>query len=294
MTKVLVHGGGGSKGAFGIGCLRYLLGDLRIRYSALFGVSVGAINCSYLAQFKHGEEKESIEKLSELWQQLTTQDIYKRWFPFGRLQAMVKSSFYDSSPLLELISKHVSLDKIRASGKHVTVGAVSMTTGKYKIFDQNNDNFIKAVVASASFPGALSPVEFDGQIYCDGGPKSINPLREAVDFGATSIDLIVTSPETRDKAFMKKLNTLEMLTRAIDLSSDKILSNDIDKVIMHNKLAEHGVKGYKSIKMNLIRPQYNLIENFLSFDKEKIKMMIDIGYQCAKSNYDLSDYFIGS
>lgn len=288
MTKVLVHGGGGVRGSFGVGCLKYLLGELKIKYSALFGVSVGAINCSYLAQFKDGEEKESIDSLAELWQQLTTKDIYKRWFPFGKFQAVFKSSFYDSSPLLHLIQKYVSLEKIRASGKHVTVGAISMTTGKYKIFDQTNDNFLKAVVASASFPGALSPVEFDGQIYCDGGPKSINPLREAIDFGATSVDLIVTSPETRDKAFMKRLNTLEMLTRAIDLSSDKILSNDIDKVLMHNKLAEHGVPGYKYIKLNIIRPQYNLVENFLDFNGEKIKSMIETGYRCAKNNYNIS------
>jgi NTE family protein len=283
--RALVLSGGGSKGSYQSGALQYILGELEIKYDILCGVSVGAINTAFLAMYKHGDEKESAITLKNMWSKLDNSKIYKRHFPFGRWHAIWKKSFYDSSPLGDLLRSHLSLEKIRQSGKDINVGTVSLSSGKYTLFNQHSDYFIEAVIASASFPGMLTPVSFLGQLWTDGGVKEISPIKKAVEMGADEIDVIITSPQTRVVRFIENPTTVDILKRSVDLSTDKIMANDIEKVQMHNKMAEAGFEGYKYVKINILRPDYNLIEDLLDFRPEKIKEMMEKGYTDAKYKY---------
>jgi NTE family protein len=286
--KALVLSGGGAKGAFQNGAINHLFGDLRIQYDILCGISSGAVNSGFLAQFAHGQEQEAAHKMHQLWSSLNTNSIYKRWQPFGRWHALWKSSFFDSSPLLFLIKKEINLERIRAAGKNVSIGALSISSGKYAVFTQNDDDFVDAVAASASFPGMLCPVKIRDQLWCDGGIQEHTPIKMAIDLGATDVDVIMTSPETRNKHFIERPTALDIIKRSIDLSTDKIMSNDIDKAIMYNKLAECGLCDKKAIKINIIRPQFNLIDNLLDFNPAKIQKMIEIGYETAVNKYSKS------
>lgn len=285
--KALVLSGGGSKGAYQAGALKHLIGTLQLKYNIICGVSVGAINAAFLGQFKHSEEVDASKELASLWLELNTQSIYKRWVPFGRWHALWQPSFYDSQPLIDLITRTISLDRIRGSGKLISVGAVSLSSGKYTIFNQDHEHFIKAVIASASFPGMLRPIEINGQLWADGGVKEITPIRTAIEMGATEIDIIITSPELRVKRYLDKPNTIDVLKRSLDLSADKIMANDIEKVYMYNRLARRGDPDRKEIKLNIIRPKNNLIEDLLDFTPSKIKEMMEKGYEDAKNNYIL-------
>lgn len=285
--RALVLSGGGSKGAYQVGALRHILGERHIEYDAFCGVSVGAINCSFLSQFSSGEQVTSIEKMYELWCQLDNSKIYKRWFPFGRWHAIWKKSFFDSSPLHDLIKTQIDINKIRASKKQVCVGTVSLSSGKYTIFDQTSDHFIDAVIASASFPGMLTPVSFLGQLWSDGGVKELSPIKKAVELGADIIDVIITSPHTRVKRFVENPTTVDILKRSIDLSTDKIMANDIEKVEMYNKMVEMGLSGRKHVQLNIIRPDFNLIEDLLDFRPAKIQEMLEKGYKDAKYKYTM-------
>jgi predicted acylesterase/phospholipase RssA len=185
-----------------------------------------------------------------------------------------------------LLENNISVEKIRDANRHVIVGAVSFTTGKYNNFDQTSDDFVSAVGASASFPVLFEPVKIGDQLFGDGGIKSISPIHTAIDFGATEIDAIVTSPETRDKKFVIKPSIIDILKRSFDLYTDKIMSNDIEKALIYNQLAKSGITNKKEIKLNIIRPKFNLIEDMLDFSPSKIQTMIDIGYRDALSaNY---------
>lgn len=283
--RALVLSGGGSKGSYQAGALKYILGEKGVTYDALCGVSVGAINVAFLAMYKPGQELESSNKLAQMWSQLDNSKIYKRWFPFGRWHAIWKKSFFDSSPLHNLLKSEIDLEKIRESGKQVNVGTVSLSSGKYTIFDQTSDHFIDAVIASASFPGMLTPVNFLGQLWTDGGVKEISPIKKAVELGADIIDVIITNPAVRTKKFIENPTTVDILKRSIDLSTDKIMANDIEKVEMYNLLAQNMLTHKKFVKLNIIRPENNLIEDLLDFRPEKIQEMMEKGYKDAVANY---------
>lgn len=283
--RALVLSGGGSKGSYQVGALKYILGEKRVAYDALCGVSVGAINVAFLAMFKPGQEIESIQEMAKLWGALDNSKIYKRWFPFGRWHAIWKKSFFDSSPLHKLCKDGINLDAIRDSGKQVNVGTVSLSSGKYTIFDQTSEHFVDAVIASASFPGMLTPVSFLGQLWTDGGVKEISPIKKAVELGADIIDVIITNPVTRTKKFLENPTTVDILKRSMDLSTDKIMANDIEKVEMYNVLAQNMLTHKKYVKLNIIRPEINLIEDLLDFRPEKIKEMMERGYNDAKAHY---------
>lgn len=193
-----------------------------------------------------------------------------------------KKSFFDSSPLYHLLKENLDLNKIRSSEKKVSVGTVSLSSGKYTIFDQTSDHFIDAVIASSSFPGMLAPVRFLGQLWTDGGVKEISPIKKAVELGASVIDFIITSPHTRVKRFIENPTTVDILKRSLDLSTDKIMANDIEKVEMYNSLALAGLSNKKYVKINILRPNFNLIEDLLDFNPNKIKEMMIKGYNDAK------------
>jgi len=283
--RALVLSGGSSKSAYQAGALQYILGELEINYKIFCGISAGAINCALLSMFESGKEKEAADTLKKMWLEIDNSKIYKRHFPFGRFHALWARSFYDSSPLEKLIRDNLDLEKIRTSGKKVTAGTVSISTGKYTIFDETSDNFIDAVIAGASFPGMFAPISFLGELWTDGGIKQLSSIHKAIELGATEIDIIITSPETRVKKFIEKPTAVDILKRAFDLSTDKIMQNDIDKVEMHNKLALAGLSDKKYVKLNILRPDYNLIEDLLDFSPKKIAEMMQKGYLDAKVKY---------
>lgn len=285
--RALVLSGGGSKGAYQAGALQHIIGESNVVYDLFCGVSVGAINSAFLSMFLYGEEQESINLLTDLWNKIDNSSIYKRWFPFGSFHALWKQSFYDSSPLRNLMKRKLDLNKIRNSGKKVSVGTVSLSSGKYTIFNQSSDYFIDAVIASASFPGMLSPVSFADQLWTDGGVKEISPVKVAIDMGADEIDIILTSPQTRIKHFIEHPTTVDILKRSLDLSTDKIMANDIEKVEMYNQLALAEISNKKYVKLNILRPDYNLIEDLLDFRPHKIQDMMKKGYLDAKNKLSI-------
>lgn len=283
--KALVHSGGAAKGAWACGVIQYLLGDLGINYDIYTGTSVGAINVAFLAMFKAGEEKQAANLLKDWWLKLDNSKIYKSWPYWGRIAAAWRKSFYDSSPLHELIRENVSLERIRASNKKITVGALNLHTGKYELFDQESDDFITAILASSAFPATLTPVKINNDLFIDGGMKTISPIKAAIEMGATEIDVITTSPDVRDKRFIEDPNIIDIVRRAFDVATDKILSNDIELAVMYNRLAEAGLTDKKPIKLRILKPHYNLLDNVLDFNPKQIAEMIEKGYQDAKRNY---------
>lgn len=285
--RSLVLSGGSVKSAYSCGVLKHLLGDLQNQYSTIVGVSSGAICGSFLGMYPLGEEKLAAKHMAEMWLSLNNNKIYTRWSPWGRLHVLWKFGFFDNTPMKNLIRNTIKLDRIRESGKRIVVGAVSLTSGKYTEFDQTSDDFINIVIASSSFPVLFEPVKIGDQLWSDGGLKTISPTNTAIVSGADEIDIIATSPITRDKKWIKNPSIIDIMERSFDLFTEKILTNDIERAQMYNQLAAAGLTNKKQVKINIIRPDHNLVEDLLDFSPEKIKDMIDLGYEDAKRKYGI-------
>lgn len=159
----LVLSGGGAKGAFQVGAMKYIrekiipqYADFRI--SIIAGVSVGSLNGVLLAQNHFAE-------LWSLWNSLESKNIYKgRINVAGFVWRLLKGkkSLLSSAPLKALIDQHVFLEKVDPSIRF-RIGTVSLVTGNYHYFQpsqfENNVEFRKAVLASALMPVIWEPVE---------------------------------------------------------------------------------------------------------------------------------------
>jgi len=290
--KALVLSAGGCKSAFTAGVLKYLLCDIGNKYDIICGTSSGAIIAAFLGMYKQDDEKNAGLNLEKWWLKIDNSSIYKHWKFFGPLSILWKPCYFDSTPLQNLLYKTLNLNTIRNSGKIISVGALSLNSSKYHTFDQTHPKFIEATLASCSYPGMFLPIKFNSGLnnnieenWTDGGVKNYSPCQTAIDLGATSIDIIHTSPENRNYLEIGTLNILSTLRISFDASIDKIMSNDLSKLEMYNELASAGISSKKYIPFQIIRPKYNLIADSLDFRPEKIQEMMKKGYEEAKSKY---------
>lgn len=285
--KSLILLGGAVKNAFSVGVLKHLLGDLKIQYNILEGISAGSLNIIHIAHFKHGQEEKCISSLLDLWYGLTTKSIYKKWGPLGLLHGIWRPSIYDRSPLAKLIKNIVNVEKLREAGKILRIGAVSLTTGEYKDFDENYHDLVGACLASATVPGIFEPIMLDEQLWVDGGLKNASPVKAAIFSGATEIDIIMTSPKKNSKIFSTVPNILDIITRVLDIAFDEIVCHDINKAIRINDIIKNGINipGKKYIPINVMRPDIELTSSSLNFEPGLIRRLIDIGYDTAVKNY---------
>src|SRR3972149_3643646 len=234
--RALVLSGGGSKGAYQCGVLQYLLNDLGTQYNVLCGVSVGALNAALLAMYPLGQELKAFTELKNLWGGINTAKVYKKWAFWGELAALWKPSLYDSSPLQILVKTTLDVNKLRSSGKQLRVGAVALGTGEYMSFGQAHPQIADAVIASSAFPAMLTPVTIEGQLWTDGGVRSVTPLKEAIDLGANDIDVVMCSPKDSRQLFPTNSPTLKVAERAIDLMNEEIIADDLKVAEYVNQL----------------------------------------------------------
>lgn len=280
--RALVLSGGGSKGSFQVGVLKKLVESDQRGYDLICGVSVGAINAAGLAAFPKADYPVGVAYMEKMWREkVKTSAIYKRWCPFGKVSALWKKSVYDSSPLRSFMHENLNLEKVRASGVQVAVGAVSLETEAFQFGTQINDNFIDWVLASSSFPIFLTPIQIDGQSWSDGGVRSTTPLSYAIKAGADEIDVVLCfDPDSEGGSWDSKSEAAvpDQLIRVLNIMSDQISVSDLKLAGLKNELVQINDK-YKKIRMKVYCPAAGIpVSDSLTFDPTEIAKAIDVGY----------------
>lgn len=270
--RSLVLSGGGAKGAYQAGVLTVLLGEEGNRYDIVCGISVGALNGALVAMYKPGEELDAAGRLLELWGSIRGAESIYRARTFGKLAALWRPSVYDTAPLRALIKKHLDVGKLRASGKKLAVGAVSLTSGRYQLFSGEDADIVEGVMASSAFPGMFEPVAIRNELWTDGGVREVTPLGAAIDLGATDVDVVLCSPAGVSRGFDKTPNVLQVAERTVDIMSEEIVDNDLKLCAAYNSS-----KGRRQVRVRVIRPASVLLESSLDFDPKKIRGNIDRG-----------------
>jgi len=255
MKRALVLGGGGARGAYQVGMLRSLVIDRGLDFQIIRGISVGALNASFLAQAPDhggspGSLQEKVIELERLWlEEIQGNHSVYRERPGGLLGlAIGANSLYSLDPLERLLQKHLSLPALRESRRDFKVGTVSLVRGIYQEWGPDDPQFLEKVLASASIPVVFPFVKSSSpkDILMDGGARNITPLSSAFDADPEEIYVLLTSrlirngprlPESGvqeqtyeqwdDDWLGTKVSGFDVLKRTVDILSDEVYLDDI-------------------------------------------------------------------
>jgi len=214
---VLVLQGGGALGAYHLGVVEELA-ELQVPPDWVCGISIGAINAALIAGNRPGERIPAMLKfwervssslvpifpipvgpMRDMWSDgaamwIATQGVpgfFKPRFPpakYGTKGTVGAISHYDTEPLRETLNELVDFDWLNDGPIRLSVGAVSVTTGRMHFFDSKGGPdhcriTAEHIIASGSLPPGFPPVEIAGDWYWDGGIASNAPLQHVLDEG---------------------------------------------------------------------------------------------------------------
>lgn len=214
--RVLVLQGGGALGSYQAGAHEALCG-FGFEPEWVAGISIGAINAAIIAG---NEGRTRVERLKEFWEMVSAP---VPWTPVGNSDhsrelfnstsaALIATfgvpgfftprippaplwppghpeaqSYYDTTPLKKTLERLVDFDRINDCKTRLSVGAVGVTSGNFRYFD--NHEFRKLgkrigpehIMASGALPPGFPAIEIDGEHYWDGGIASNTPLDYVLD-----------------------------------------------------------------------------------------------------------------
>lgn len=286
VKRALVLSGGGSKGAFQVGVLKALL-EAGNSWHSVHGISVGALNASWIAMFKPEDQPGCFPGLLDIWDNVkTSADIYKPWAPakLHYVYSMMKGSLNSGAPLRKIVEGSLDADKLWTSGVKMTVGCVSLTTGQYVAIDSSVQNIKEYILASSHLPLVFEPLEIDGEQWVDGGIRHQIPILEALKERPDEIDVILTSPVSEERV----LDLLAPLTSApkVALRSSEILA---DQIYINDYFTVSRVIRMGKIKIRVFAPSAQPNPDSMDFDGELIQTAIEMGYTAAKAELELED-----
>src|SRR3974390_59106 len=223
--RVLVLQGGGALGSFQAGAFQ---ARCRSGFDPewIAGISIGAINAAIIAG---NDNDKRVDRLKEFWDQVSSP---VPWNPvlkgdrsrsvFNETSAAIiatfgvpgfftprippaplwpnsspeAQSYYDTAPLRKTLERLVDFDRINDLKVRLSVGAVGVTSGNFRYFD--NVEFKRQgkligpehIMASGALPPGFPSIVIDGEHYWDGGIASNTPLDYVLDAHADR-DLLI-------------------------------------------------------------------------------------------------------
>ena len=223
--RVLVLQGGGALGSYQAGAYQALC-HCDFQPDWIPGISIGAINAAIIAG---NEPAKRVDRLKEFW---STVSAPMPWVPIPRgdrersvfnetSAAMIATfgvpgffsprvppaplwpkgspqsqSYYDTTPLRKTLELLVDFDRINDLQCRLSVGAVGVTSGNFRFFDNLEFNRLgkrigpEHIMASGALPPGFPSIVIDGEHYWDGGVASNTPLDYVLD-AETENDLLI-------------------------------------------------------------------------------------------------------
>jgi len=271
--RVLVLQGGGALGSYQAGAYQALC-HFDFEPDWVAGISIGAINAAIIAgnprEKRVGRLKEFWDMVSAPvpWNPVTKNDRARSLFnetsaaliatfgvpgffrprippaPLWPQGSPQSQSYYDTAPLRATLERLVDFDRINALETRFSVGAVSVTTGNFKYFD--NYEFKKQgkkigpehVMASGALPPGFPAVEIEGEHFWDGGIATNTPLDYVLD-AEIDEDLLIFQVDLFSARGQLPVSLLEAAEREKDIrfSSRTRMNTDKNKQIHNTRKA---------------------------------------------------------
>lgn len=287
--RALVISGGGSKGAFAGGVAQFLLESKKIKYDMFLGTSTGSLLIPHLALG-------NIEKIRRIYTNVNMRKIFNI-NPFivrkkngidvvsiNHFNVLLqffrgKRTFGESKKLRTYIKKNFPIaefNQLKAQRTDVIVTVTNLSTNEseYKsIKDCTYDEFCDWIWISSNYIPFMSIVNIKGYDYADGGFSSLVPIQEAINRGATEIDVVILETEKTVPRVAIGRNPFSLL---IDL-----FQIELDQIGKHNILLGTLSASYNNVKLNLYYTPIDLTNNALIFNKAKMTQWWEEGFQYA-------------
>jgi len=271
--RVLVLQGGGALGSYQAGAFQALC-RAGFEPEWIAGISIGAINAAIIAG--NGPDKR-VDRLKEFWEMVsapvpwnpvTSGDRARSLFneasaaliatfgvpgfftprippaPLWPPGSPQSQSYYDTAPLKKTLERLVDFDRINDLKTRLSVGAVSVTSGNFRYFD--NFEFKKLgkkigpehIMASGALPPGFPSVEIEGEHYWDGGIASNTPL-DYVLGEETKRDLLIFQVDLFSARGELPTSLLEAAEREKDIrySSRTRMNTDKNKQVHNTRKA---------------------------------------------------------
>lgn len=271
--RVLVLQGGGALGSYQAGAFQALCRS-GFEPEWVAGISIGAINAAIIAG---NDPAKRVDRLKEFWDMvsspvswnpITSGDRARSLFnetsaaliatfgvpgfftprlppaplwPQGSPQSL---SYYDTAPLKKTLERLVDFDRINDLKMRLSVGAVGVTSGNFRYFD--NVAFAKLgkkigpehIMASAALPPGFPSVVIDDEHYWDGGIASNTPLDFVLD-EETDRDLLIFQVDLFSARGELPVTLLEAAEREKDIrfSSRTRMNTDKNKQVHNTRKA---------------------------------------------------------
>ena len=293
--RALVISGGGSKGAFAGGVAQYLIEIEKHKYDIFIGTSTGSLLIPHLALG-------NIEKIHRIYTNVDMKKIFNvnpfvvkkkdgtdivtiNHFNVIRQYIKGKRTFGESKRLLSYIKRNFTIEDFIAlkslpSNIIITVTNLSKNEAEYKsIHDCEYYEFCEWIWISSNYIPFMSLVTKNNDEYGDGGFSSLVPIREAINRGATEIDVVILESEVNlEKAIVGK-NPFSLMIDLFRIALDQVEKHDI---AIGKLMANH-----KNVKLNLFYTPVKLTHNALIFNKTVMKQWWKQGYEYAQNKSGL-------
>lgn len=259
----LSFSGGGSFGAVEIGILKRVIElNKNAKYDLYTGISAGALNAGFLSYYSN--IKVGIKTAETLYCNIRNRMIYDALPTTGL-------SLLNTEPLYKTLKKIIS-SMPNEPLIHTLIGATNMYSGKLDIYnfeDQSDENKVLLLMSSSAIPGMFPPINFNNQLYADGGTLSNELIEVEHDDKYLNITFITPYEDYRYND-TPITNLRDMLCRTIMI----LLSNFNNPMASLNQNCKTPIG---EINKYYVPPEVLSNYNILNFDNGA--ELIDIGYK---------------
>ncbi|MFA7440738.1 MAG: patatin-like phospholipase family protein [Sphingomonadaceae bacterium] len=307
--NILVLQGGGALGAYHLGVMEEL-DHIGLPPDWVAGISIGAVNAALIAG---NRPRERVKALRRFWEIVSgdlvplfplpkagpLRDLWTEaaagWAAMTGVSGMFRpripwlvppgspgaTSLYDPEPLRETLLELIDFDYLNDGPVRLSVGAVSVTTGRIHFFDNRGGPdhcrlTVDHVLASSALPPSFPPVQIGADSYWDGSVASNAPLQHVLDelpFTDKNIFQVDLFPAEGD--YPKNLYEAEMRQQDIRFSSRTRLGTSLNAELTPvRRMVRHLVERCDSNFSALTPEELTLLQKFAAEPRVEIVQII--------------------
>lgn len=121
-----------------------------VAYSAISGISGGAVNAVILANYDTGKESDAATRMATFWTNASNDKLYKNWLGGIAEGLLIKGGLYNDEKLLDFLKSDKGLSDITPSKRWLDIGITDVLKGTYvdkHASDLTGDDFYNTMYA---------------------------------------------------------------------------------------------------------------------------------------------------